>query len=94
MLSMISLMLQSTILMANFFTICASSRMIRDAFRSNFMIPSYFEKPQKSMSLGFNGKTNCECVVRPPSSITAATPNVAVANDIKCLDLTYASNAR
>ena len=68
--------------------------MIKDASRSNSMIPSYFEKPQKSVLLGFNGKTNCECVVRPPSSIAAATPDVVVANDTKCLDLTYASNAR
>ena len=68
--------------------------IIRDAFRSNSVVLSYFEKPQKSVSLGFNGKINCECVVRPPSSITAATPNIVVANAIKRLDLTCASSTR
>ena len=68
--------------------------MIRDASRSNSAVPSCFEKPQKSVSLGFNGKTNRECVVQPPGSIAAATPDVAVANAIKRLDLTCASNAR
>ena len=68
--------------------------MIRVASRSNFTVSSFFEKSQKSVSLGFNDKINRECVVQPPSSITAATPNVIVANAIKRLDLTCASNAR
>ena len=68
--------------------------MIRDAFRSNSVVPSCFEKPQKSVSLGFNDKINRECVVRPLDSIAAATPDVAVANVIKRLDLTYASCRR
>ena len=67
--------------------------MIRDASRSNSVVPSCFEKPQKSVSLGFNDKINRECVVRPPSSITVVTPDVG-ANAIKRLDLTYASNTQ
>ena len=82
---MISLKVQSTI---------ASSNMIRDASRNNFAISFYFEKPKKSVSLGFNDKINCECIVRPPSSITIATPDVLVTNAIKRLDLTCASNVR
>ena len=68
--------------------------MIRYASRSNFVVPSCFEKPQKSVSLRFNDKINRECDVRPLSSITAATPDIVVANAIKCLDYTCASNAR
>ena len=80
--------------MTDLFAIGASSHMIRDASRNNSMVSFCFEKPQKSMSLGFNGKTNRECVVRPPGSIAAATLDVAVANAIKRLDLICASNAR
>ena len=68
--------------------------MIRNASRRNSKVSSCFEKPQKSISLGFNGKTNRECVVRPPGSIAAATPDIDVVNAIKRLDLTYASNVR
>ena len=66
--------------------------MIRDASRNNFAVPSYFEKLEKLVSLGFNGKINRECVVRPPNSITTATPDV-VANTIRHFDLTCAGNA-
>ena len=90
---MISLKVRSTISMKNLFSIRVSSYMIRDASHSNSTVPSFFEKLQKSVSLGFNDKINRECVVRPPSSIIAATPDVA-ANAIKRLDLTCASNAR
>ena len=68
--------------------------MISDASRSNSTVPSFFEKSQKSVLLGFNDKINCKCVVQPPSSITAATSDVVVANAIKCLDVTCASDAR
>ena len=68
--------------------------MIRDASRSNSVVPSYFEKSQKSISLEFNVKINRECVVRPSSNVTTTTPDVVVANAIKRLDLTCASNAR
>ena len=91
---MLSLKVQSIISMVNFFSIGASSHMIRDVSRSNSAVPSYFKKPQKLVLLGFNGKINCECVVRPPSSITAVTPDVVVGNVNKRLDLTCASNAR
>ena len=67
--------------------------MIRDASRSNSVVPSCFEKPQKLVSLGFNGKINCECVVRSPSSITAVAPDVVVGNVNKRLNLNCASNA-
>ena len=66
--------------------------MIRNASRSNSAIPSYFEKSEKLVSLRFNGKINCECVVQPLSSIITITPDV-VANAIKRLDLTCANNA-
>ena len=67
--------------------------MIRDASRNNSTVLFYFEKPQKSVSLGFNDKTNCECVVQPPGNIAVVTPNVAVTNAIKRFDPTYASYA-
>ena len=91
---MISLKVQSTISMANIFSIGVSSHMIRDASCKNSAVPSCFEKSQKSVSLKFIGKINCEYVVRPPSSIIIATLDVIVANAIKRLDLTCASNAR
>ena len=68
--------------------------MIRDTSSSNSTVPSCFEKLQKSVSLGFNGKINCECIVQPLSNITTTTPDVVVVNAIKRLNLTCASNAR
>ena len=56
--------------------------MIRVASCSNSTVSSFFEKSQKSMSLGFNDKINRECVIRPSSNITATTPDVVVANAI------------
>ena len=84
---MITLKVRSTISMANLFSIGASSHMIRNDSRSNSAVPSCFEKSQKLVSLGFNGKINRECVVRPPNSITTVTPDVG-ANAIKRFDLT------
>ena len=90
---MISLKLRSIISMANLFSIGISSYMIRDASFSNSTVPSCFEKPQKSVSLGFNDKINRECIVQPLNSITAAISDVVVANVIKRFDLTCPSNA-
>ena len=90
---MISLKVRPTISIENLFSIGVSSHMIKDTSRNNFVVLSYFEKPKKLVSLGFNGKINRECVVRPPNSITAVTPDVG-ANAIKRFDLTCASNVR
>ena len=46
------------------------------------------------IGLGFNSKTNHKCIIRLLDSIAAATPDVAVTNVIKRLDLNCASNAR
>ena len=55
---MIYLKVRLTILMANLFSINVSSHMIKDASRRNSTVSFCFEKPQKSISLGFNSKIN------------------------------------
>jgi hypothetical protein len=68
-----------------------SSQIIKDVVRKRAVVPLCLEKLQTVLSPSFIGILNLECAVRPPGTIEAAIPDVAVAAAISPIERIFAT---